>query len=90
MAHMTLSDQGPGIAPENVVHLFKRFYRVPSQNTLIRGTGLGLYICKKIIQAHQGEMDVESELGKGTTFNIYLPIENMALGQSSIIQEVNS
>lgn len=80
MARMTVSDQGPGIAPENVVHLFKRFYRVPGQNTSIRGTGLGLYICKKIIQAHQGEMDVESELGKGTTFNVYLPIENVALG----------
>jgi signal transduction histidine kinase len=90
MARMTLSDQGPGIAPENLVHLFKRFYRIPSQNTSIRGTGLGLYICKKIIQAHQGEMEVESELGKGTTFSIYLPIENMALGQSSITQEVNS
>lgn len=90
MAHMTLRDQGPGIAPENLVHLFKRFYRIPGPNTSIRGTGLGLYICKKIIQAHQGDMDVESEVGKGTTFNIYLPIENPTIGQSSIIQEVNS
>ena len=90
MAHMTLSDQGPGIAPENLVHLFKRFYRIPGPNTSIRGTGLGLYICKKILQAYQGDMDFESEVGKGTTFNIYLPIENPAIGQSSIIQEVNS
>jgi len=90
MARMTVSDQGPGIAPENLVHLFKRFYRIPGQNTSIRGTGLGLYICKKIIQAHQGEMDVQSEVGTGTTFSIYLPVENLALGQSSIIQEVNS
>lgn len=90
MARITLSDQGPGIEPEHLVHLFKRFYRVPGQNTSIRGTGLGLYICKKIIQAHQGEMVVESEPGKGTAFSIYLPTEKVALGQSSIIQEVNS
>ena len=90
MARITLSDQGPGIEPEHLVHLFKRFYRVPGQNTSIRGTGLGLYICKKIIQAHQGEMVVESEPGKGTAFSIYLPTEKVALGQSSIVQEVNS
>ena len=90
MARITLSDQGPGIEAEHLVHLFKRFYRVPGQNTSIRGTGLGLYICKKIIQAHQGEMVVESEPGKGTAFSIYLPTEKVALGQSSIVQEVNS
>jgi len=90
MARITLSDQGPGIEPEHLVHLFKRFYRVPGQNTSIRGTGLGLYICKKIIQAHQGEMVVESEPGKGTAFSIYLPTEKVALGQSSIVQDVNS
>jgi len=77
LAVVAICDQGPGIAPQHVERLFQRFYRVPESSTVIRGTGLGLYICRKIIQAHNGEITAESELGKGTTFKIHLPlIEN--------------
>jgi signal transduction histidine kinase len=76
-AVVAICDQGPGIAPTHVDKLFQRFYRVPDSSTVVRGTGLGLYICRKIIQDHNGEITAESELGQGTTFKIYLPlIEN--------------
>ncbi|MGE5222773.1 MAG: sensor histidine kinase [Omnitrophica WOR_2 bacterium] len=70
---ITVHDNGPGIAPEHLEHLFKRFYRVPDKAAGTRGTGLGLFICRQIIQAHGGEIQVQSTLGKGTTFIIALP-----------------
>ena len=66
---------GPGIAPEHLKNLFDRFFRVPTNNVTVRGTGLGLYICRRIVQAHGGDIVVESVVGKGTTFHIYLPLE---------------
>lgn len=67
------SDKGPGIAPEHLEHLFQRFYRVPGQTST--GSGLGLFICKKIVEAHGGSMSIESKPGEGTTFIIDLPAE---------------
>jgi len=65
------SDKGPGISPEHTEHLFQRFYRVPGQTGT--GSGLGLFICKKIIEAHGGSISIESQPGEGTTFIIDLP-----------------
>jgi signal transduction histidine kinase len=77
MATVGVHDEGPGIAPQHLDKLFQRFYRAPDSSTVTRGTGLGLYICRKIIQAHNGEIIAESVLGEGTTFYIHLPlIEN--------------
>ena len=67
-----VQDSGPGIAKEHIPYLFERFYRVPSSSTA-RGTGLGLYICRKIIEAHGDEIGVESVLGEGTRFHFRLP-----------------
>ena len=72
-----VQDGGPGIPPEHVPHLFERFYRVPEQTSNVRGTGLGLYICRKIIEAHSGEIGVESQEGSGTRIFFTLPIEVM-------------
>jgi len=72
-----VQDGGPGIPPEHVPHLFERFYRVPEQTSNVRGTGLGLYICRKIIEAHSGEIGVESQEGSGTRLFFTLPIEVM-------------
>ena len=66
-------DKGPGIDAEHAPHLFERFYRVPQQ-TSQRGTGLGLYICRKIIEAHSGEIGVKSEIGQGSNFYFTLPL----------------
>jgi len=86
-AHIIVKDDGPGISSEHIEHLFKRFYRVPGQNSSIHGTGLGLFICRQIIQAHDGEIKVESELGKGTAFHIFLPNAQIENQDSGILQE---
>lgn len=69
-------DSGPGIDPEHIPRLFERFYRVPG--TAPGGAGLGLYICKEIVEAHGGHIGVESERGHGTIFWFTLPAARAA------------
>ncbi len=69
-----ISDTGTGIAPEHLQQVFDRFYKVDaSRKRGKQGTGLGLFICRMIIDEHEGTIDVQSELGEGTTFIIKLP-----------------
>ncbi len=69
-----IKDMGAGIAADDVPHLFQKFYRVDNSATRsIGGTGLGLFISKKIIELYRGQIWVESELGKGSTFFVNLP-----------------
>ncbi|HSL45992.1 MAG TPA: ATP-binding protein [Anaerolineales bacterium] len=72
---ITFTDRGPGIPKESLPFIFERFYRVRGEKT-VTGTGLGLYICKQIIQAHRGKIWAESAPGQGTTFFIQLPIDS--------------
>ncbi len=65
-------DHGPGIPRESLPLIFERFYRVRTEKS-VTGTGLGLYICKQIIEAHRGKIWAESTPGQGTTFFIELP-----------------
>jgi signal transduction histidine kinase len=82
-ARISVQDYGPGIAAEHLDRIFQRFYRVQQSSTSIRGSGLGLYITRKIVQAHDGEIDAQSHLGLGTTFQIYLPLlQKPDIGQS--------
>ena len=74
IVRIVVEDTGPGIPAEHVPHLFERFYRVPSGSQGIRGTGLGLYICRKIVEAHRGDIGVESRIGEGTRFSFTLPV----------------
>jgi len=67
------ADHGPGIPDEHLPFLFERFYRVPGQSEK-RGTGLGLFICKEIVCAHNGDISVESSSEHGTIFHIKLPV----------------
>ncbi|CAN5919597.1 hypothetical protein BH11MYX4_BH11MYX4_44180 [soil metagenome] len=69
---LTLRDNGPGIAPDALPHVFERFWKVDDEAR--RGLGLGLYICERIVTAHGGRIGVESELGKGSTFHVTLPL----------------
>lgn len=70
-----VEDHGKGIAPEHLVRIFERFYRVEkSRSRKEGGTGLGLAIVKHIVQAHAGRASVQSETGKGSIFRIHLPI----------------
>jgi len=66
-----VSDNGPGIAPENLARVFEPFFTTKPVGV---GTGLGLPTCRDILEWHEGEMKVRSTVGKGTTFEIYLPL----------------
>ncbi len=69
-----VQDTGIGIAKEHLPFIFDQFYRVSrSEEQKIKGTGLGLSIAKKIVEAHGGFIQISSELGKGSTFTVFLP-----------------
>jgi PAS domain S-box-containing protein len=71
---VTIADSGIGIPPEDVPHLFQKFYRVDNSDTReIGGTGLGLYISRKLIESNNGHIGVNSTFGKGSTFYVQLP-----------------
>ncbi len=71
-----ISDQGPGIEPEHLGHLFERFYRADAgRERSAGGSGLGLAIAEGIVTAHQGQIDAVSTLGEGTMITIALPLE---------------
>ena len=69
-AVLTVSDTGSGIAPEALPRIFEPFFTTKPTG---RGTGLGLAICRDIVLAHDGELGVQSESGRGTTFSVWLP-----------------
>ncbi|NEW07505.1 HAMP domain-containing histidine kinase [Paenibacillus sp. SYP-B3998] len=69
-------DNGPGISPDKLPHVFDRFYKVDESRNR-SGAGLGLTICKHIIEAHGGSIRVDSQPGKGTVFSIFLPTSPM-------------
>jgi two-component system phosphate regulon sensor histidine kinase PhoR len=75
MVQIRVSDEGIGIPREHLVKIFDRFHRVDNRdNREIGGTGIGLYLVKSMVEAHHGSVDVQSELGKGSTFIINLPL----------------
>lgn len=73
--HFTVSDDGPGISPQNLTSIFDKFSRA-DYSTSISGVGLGLAFCKLAVEAHEGKIYVESEgiPGQGSTFHVILPI----------------
>ena len=82
---ITFSDTGSGIAPEHLPKLFDPFFTTKEVG---KGTGLGLSISHGIVQKHGGEIQVESELGKGTTFTILLPIKGIESTLSAETAEI--
>jgi signal transduction histidine kinase len=72
--NIKISDDGDGISDENIVQIFDPFF---STKKVGEGTGLGLPIAQGIIEEHSGWLEVESIPGKGTTFHVYLPMENI-------------
>lgn len=73
-----VTDTGTGIPKEALPKIFEQFYRVHQPNQQIKGTGLGLAIVKKIVDVHGGRIEVESEVGKGTSFTVLLPLSGQA------------
>jgi signal transduction histidine kinase len=75
-------DHGLGIPQDQIGKLFEKFQRVRTpQHLRISGTGLGLYICRLIVEGHGGQIWIESEIGKGSTFGIVLPLDASAANQ---------
>jgi two-component system phosphate regulon sensor histidine kinase PhoR len=84
-AMLEVADTGIGIAPEHLPRLAERFYRVDgSRSRETGGTGLGLAITKHAIQRHGGELDVQSEPGKGSRFRLTLPAARLRLGSPAL------
>jgi hypothetical protein len=73
MAAVEVADNGRGIAPENLPNIFRPFYTTKGE-----GTGLGLSLARRIVEDHQGRIDVTSSVGKGTTFAVILPLQRSA------------
>ena len=73
-ATVSVADAGPGIAPEEVPGLFQKFSRLAAaRRSGVHGTGLGLYICRSIVEAHGGRISVDTAPGKGSVFKVVLP-----------------
>jgi signal transduction histidine kinase len=71
---VSVADTGPGIPQEELPYIFERFYRVDkSRSRATGGSGLGLTIARRLVEAHGGQLEVESELGKGSVFTVKLP-----------------
>ncbi len=70
-ATLSVSDTGSGISAEDLPHIFDRFYRTKESP----GSGLGLAIAKKLVEAHNGEIEVHSRIGQGTTVQVHLPLD---------------
>ena len=74
LIQIQIQDTGSGIPPEDIPHLFQKFYRVDSSLTrTVGGSGLGLFISRKIVEMYNGRIWVESQVGQGSTFFINLP-----------------
>ena len=75
-AVLTVSDTGKGIAPEDLPHIFERFYRADKVRSTDSGYGLGLAITKAILDAHEGTISVTSAIGEGSRFEVRLPFSS--------------
>jgi len=90
MGVIEVADQGPGIGADHIPHIFDRFYR--SDESRCReagGAGLGLAISKRIVEAHEGQIEVESELDHGTTFRVRLPLASADPQLMKRLQQLN-
>jgi signal transduction histidine kinase len=79
--HLAVSDQGIGIAPEEQEKIFDKFYRTAGSGRRSGGTGMGLAIVKGLVEANGGQVVVESEPGRGSTFTVVLPLGSEAAAE---------
>ena len=85
-AIISVIDEGPGLAPEDLVHVFDRFYRSKKTSNSVKGTGLGLFLCKAIVEAHGGRIYAENRKERsGAVFTFRLPLSEEQLHKSQMI-----
>jgi two-component system phosphate regulon sensor histidine kinase PhoR len=83
---LSVRDQGPGIAREHIPRLTERFYRIDNARSReMGGTGLGLAIVKHIINRHRGKLEIQSVLGQGSVFTIYLPMDSLPAAPAPVL-----
>ncbi|MGQ9458948.1 MAG: sensor histidine kinase, partial [Anaerolineae bacterium] len=85
---VAVQDSGKGIAREHLPRLFEKFFRVDEEE-VPKGSGLGLAIARQIVEAHEGRIEVESELGRGSTFTVVLPAAPAQQGSCAINESGN-
>jgi signal transduction histidine kinase len=74
LLELSVADEGVGIAPEALARIFDKYVRVPTAETAsARGLGLGLSLVRALAEAHGGRVEVESQVGRGSTFRLLLP-----------------
>ena len=87
---ISVSDTGKGISPEHLKQIFNPFYQVPELNTHTNaGTGIGLALCKELIELHRGTILVESNVGNGSCFTIKFPVSKESFDYDSEVPELN-
>lgn len=75
---LSVTDEGPGIPPEDREHIFETFRRHSATHEEAPGTSLGLWVARRVVEAHSGQMELESRLGEGSTFYICLPVRRVS------------
>ena len=84
--YVSVIDEGPGLSPEDLVHVFDRFYRSKKTSNSVKGTGLGLFLSKAIIEAHGGKIRVDNRTDThGAVFTFKLPITNIDIPKRQVI-----
>jgi signal transduction histidine kinase len=81
---LAVTDSGPGIPTQDLPHLFKRFYKVTRQQGSTTSFGLGLAIVREIAQAHGGEVEVQSQIGRGAQFRFYIPFRSVPSSENAL------
>jgi signal transduction histidine kinase/DNA-binding response OmpR family regulator/ligand-binding sensor domain-containing protein len=80
---ISVSDTGPGISPDHLPHIFDRFYRIDESHRT-EGTGIGLALTKELVDLHHGTIAVHSEVNKGSTFTVNIPLDRDSYGMEEI------